>query len=308
MKHFGSTSGLTVLAEDQATPANGMVAYVTSSYNSGYQNGDIKLAALANSATADRSVNNKPLTQYGTITATPVATGADVVGYSGFLPSNYLEQPYNPDLPMLSTEPFVAMGWVKQAFTATQVLVDRGPELTGQKRSVALVANKIQFTGYAANVTSNGSVTSNVWTHFACVYDGAGNAKIYLNGALDKSATVSWNDISTEPVMRIGLDTNGTLQANSSLALFRISATAPTADQIAKIYNDEKLLFQPNAKATLDGTSDAVTALAHDPETDLLHVGTSQSRSVFYGLRRINQTGNAVTTAISAVDGLISEQ
>ena len=93
-----------------------------------------------------------------------------------------------------------------------------------------------------------------------------------------------------------------------SLALLRISATAPTAEQIAKIYNDEKVLFQENAQATLYGASDAVTALAHDPDTDLLHVGTSAGRSVFYGLRRISNTTTAVTTAISAVDGLIAEQ
>jgi hypothetical protein len=91
-------------------------------------------------------------------------------------------------------------------------------------------------------------------------------------------------------------------------ALLRISATAPTAEQIAKIYEDEKVLFQENAQATLYGSSDAVTALAHDPDTDLLHVGTSAGRSVFDGLRRIDNTTTAVTTAISASGGFILEQ
>ena len=70
-----------------------------------------------------------------------------------------------------------------------------------------------------------------------------------------------------------------------SLALLRLSATAPTAEQIKKMYNDEKHLFQENAKATLYGSSDAVTALAYDDDTELLHVGTSAGRSVFQGLR-----------------------
>ena len=35
---------------------------------------------------------------YGTVTNSPVATGADLVAYSGFSASNYLEQPYNSDL------------------------------------------------------------------------------------------------------------------------------------------------------------------------------------------------------------------
>ena len=52
-KTFGSSAGLTILAEDQATPANGMVAHVTSSWNSGYQNGDIKGAFLSDTDDTD---------------------------------------------------------------------------------------------------------------------------------------------------------------------------------------------------------------------------------------------------------------
>ena len=83
--------------------------------------------------------------------------------------------------------------------------------------------------------------------------------------------------------------------------------SATSADQAAKMYNDEKYLFQPNAKATLYGTSNAVTALAYDTDTQLLHVGTSEGRSVFDGLRRVDNTTTAVATAISAVDGLVVE-
>jgi UDP-glucose 6-dehydrogenase len=91
------------------------------------------------------------------------------------------------------------------------------------------------------------------------------------------------------------------------MALFRISATAPTAAQIKTIYEAEKPLFQENAKATLYGTSDAVTALAHDSDTNLLHVGTSAGRSVFQGLRRVDNTTTAVGAAISASNGLVVE-
>lgn len=86
-----------------------------------------------------------------------------------------------------------------------------------------------------------------------------------------------------------------------------MTATAPTADQIAKIYEDERALFQPGAACTLYGTSDAVTALAHDPKTNLLHVGTSAGRSTFDGLVRVANTETPVRTAISAVNGLIVE-
>ena len=69
-----------------------------------------------------------------------------------------------------------------------------------------------------------------------------------------------------------------------------------------------KVLFQENSKATLYGSSNNVTALGYDEDTELLHVGTSAGRSDFQGLRRINNTTTAVTTAISASDDLIAEQ
>ena len=88
----------------------------------------------------------------------------------------------------------------------------------------------------------------------------------------------------------------------------RIGAGAISREQIKKVYDDEKFLFHENAKATLYGSSDAVTALAYDEVTDQLHVGTSAGRSDFQGLRRINNTTTAVTTAISAHDEFIIEQ
>ena len=84
--------------------------------------------------------------------------------------------------------------------------------------------------------------------------------------------------------------------------------TGLTDEQVKKIYEDEKKLFQPNAKAFLYGSSSAVTAIGYDEKKEIYHVGTSSGRSDFSGLSRINNTTTAVTTAISAYDGLIAEQ
>ena len=93
----------------------------------------------------------------------------------------------------------------------------------------------------------------------------------------------------------------------NAFALLRISATAPSVEQIEKMYNDEKHLFQENAKATLYGSSDEVTGLAYDDDTELLHVGTSAGRSVFQGLSRVDNTTDAVGAAISASNGMVAE-
>ena len=80
------------------------------------------------------------------------------------------------------------------------------------------------------------------------------------------------------------------------------------AEAIKKTYNDEKYLFRDNAKCTLYGTSNSVTALAYDDSNNVLHSGTSSGRSEFQGLVRINNTTTAVTTAISASNELVAEQ
>jgi hypothetical protein len=115
--------------------------------------------------------------------------------------------------------------------------------------------------------------------------------------------------VSALPIDGVTVTTNTLrIEGTKPKALIRLTATTPTADQIAKIYEDEKALFQPEGACTLYGASDAVTALAHDPDTGLLHVGTSAGRSVFQGLRRVSNTTTAVGTAISAVNGLVVEE
>jgi hypothetical protein len=58
----------------------------------------------------------------------------------------------------------------------------------------------------------------------------------------------------------------------------------------------------------LYGTSKEVTALASDPDTGLLHVGTSSGRSVMRGLTRVDNTTTAVSTAIGASNGTVVEE
>ena len=67
-------------------------------------------------------------------------------------------------------------------------------------------------------------------------------------------------------------------------------------------------MYHENAKCTLYGTSDAITALAFDDTNNILHVGTSSGRSEFQGLNRINNTTTAVTHEISASNGFVAEQ
>jgi len=259
-------------------------------------------------AEEDRSVNGNGLQVFGSITKNPVATGADLVSYSGFNTNNKLIQPYNSDLDF-GTGDFFLVAWVKQAsFTTNHYFVDRYSASGRYGFYVNTYNDLIVFTqsGTTASETSV-NVPEGVWT---CLGYARRNGVVYfyIDGIETSSTAFTDNmTIAGNPQTWVGNWNQGLELCFDNLALLRMSATAPSAEQIAKIYNDEKHLFQENAKATLYGTSDAVTALAHDDTTDLLHVGTNAGRSVFQGLRRVDNTTDAVGAAISASNGLVAE-
>ena len=83
--------------------------------------------------------------------------------------------------------------------------------------------------------------------------------KVYVNGVLNKSGTLNYDIDDTSNGLNIGArNTSGTYAHaadGTKLALVRISGSAPSADQVKKIYDDEKCLYHENAKCTLHGTS-----------------------------------------------------
>jgi trimeric autotransporter adhesin len=265
-------------------------------------------------ADADRSVNNKGLQVFGNITKTPVATGADLVAYSGFSTSNYLRQPYNSSI-NFGTAPFSISLWFKNVpGNGVNVLFNwRSPSGGATYWQVYVGAGSLQID--CSDGTTGGGVSigndyrDNRWHMLTWCFSALNKRDVFIDGKLVGTSTVALSGFNdSNAVLKVGGHFDTAYVYDGSLALLRISATVPTAEQIQKIYNDEKFLFQDNAQATLYGTSDAVTALAYDDKTNLLHVGTSSGRSIFQGLRRIDNTTTAVGTAISAYDSLVVEE
>ena len=258
-------------------------------------------------ADQDRSVNNNGLQVFGNISKTPVATGADLVAYSGFSASNYLEQPYNSDLDF-GTGDFSVMGWFKPSSDLGNYpsIIGRISINNTESTAWTLRVNKPTlkyyfFSGNAVVLTSTTPVVYDTWQFLVAVRR-SGVLYLYCNGLLDTSGAMTNSISNSSARTTIGQDaTYGT--ASSGLALFRISATAPSAQQIKDIYEAEKPLFQAGAQATLEGTSDAVTALAFDDSTQELLVGTSQHTSIFRGLQRVETIAGSAS-AISASNGL----
>ena len=260
----------------------------------------------------DRSIAKKGLQVFGTINKTPVATGAELVGYSNWSTSNYLKGGYVDADDDFGSGDYSVIAWAKTSVSHTGIIWSiRNTAAAGSGWSQLWANNdNIRF-----GQNTGGYTTANVHYHdgnWHCWIGVKRNNKciLYFDGLETNSTTMSQADpsINSSSEYYIGRHHDAQHPWQGSLALVRYSLSAMGADIVEKIYEDEKLLFQENAKCSLYGTSNEVKAIAYDDSKEILHVGTSAGRSDFHRLNRINNTTTAVTHAISASDGLIAEQ
>jgi hypothetical protein len=258
-------------------------------------------------AVPDRSVKGNGLVVNGSLTKAAVAAGAQLVAYSGFSATNFLEQPYNSDLDF-GTGDFSVMGWLNlpAAPSANQTLLWRQtPGGTGAGLSIMALTTGFLSAGILG-IKSLNSTVSVVGLHHIVVKREAGVLSISIDGQPAGSVADTTSLTNATATLRVGLDASGSQPATTaSVALWKMGGTAPSTDQIAQIYREELALFQPNSKCTFDGTSSNVTALAYDDTADLLHVGTSWGRSALKGLQRVESSATTVgaVTALAAVQG-----
>ena len=328
---------LTLIDENDAdtNAPNGMSAFIHADFNTGWMQGRCKLATLSSTSTtdltngqtaSDRSPNNLHLTVTGTITKTAVATGAELVAYSGFAAGgsgNYLTRAHNGNFDF-GTGDFHVIFWMKDiqryetiysygnnSSTSGNLIIQTGSSNDGNTDRVYINGN---------NISSTSSGYKNTAWGMKAIVRRSGTVYFYMNGVQYYSSGSGGGSIgNSNNTLRIGEAGNASGAQSigedaldrGSIALLRAGLSAPSEAQLKKMYHDEKFLFQENAKATVYGSSgvnDLVRALAYDEVQDTYHVATPNGRSDFQGLRRINNTTTAVTTAISAHDELIVEQ
>jgi hypothetical protein len=271
-------------------------------------------------ADQDRSVKGNALQVFGTITKSAVATGAELMAYSGFSSSNYLEQHSNSDL-NFGAGSYSVMGWFKSPAgesNKSALCIEDNPGNGQPMVFLYRLSDKWRwYTGTGSgsggeSLIDNTTVPNGQWTFLALVRTTTGRY-IYANGVLENSDSTVHNFTHTQTT-RCTLGNrsynNGYTSnfSNGSMALVRVSGTAPSTEQMKEIYENEKPLFYENAKCTLNGSSDAVTALAYDDSTELLHVGNSSGRSVFQGLRRVEEYNTSGLTELDAQGGMVVEE
>jgi hypothetical protein len=247
---------------------------------------------------ADRSYHARGLHAIGSLSRAPVGTGNDVVAYSGFFASNYLEQPYSSLLDFGTGDFSIAL-WVRGGIN-TEYLLDRRAAGTGAGAGFYIQmtsGNTFSFactdgSSYPTAVSTSQAVPS-VW-RFVVASRRSGVAEIWIDGVREATIAASMSVSASNP-LRVGISSALSVPGvNVSLALFRIAAYAPTPAQIARMYRDEAPLFDAGAKAFLGGTSSAVNDLSFSEQSRRLAVATADGVSIFSGLRRVEylSTGN----------------
>jgi len=317
-----SNYGLDIIAEAPETvsgiTSDAMIAYIKNDYNTGWMSGDIRLATCVETGTGtyaagsnldDRCVHNETVTATGNgFSYSPVATGADL-SYIGGMSAGTYAMTANAAVDIDWSSDWYITFWCGNQVVIS-IELDTGSTSAYNNTTLVLwCANGSLLTRSAASGLDITHWTGDCAGKMITAAYVSGVMNIYVDGYLENSVITSIPNAHRSVVIGRRSYNNGTYGTltNQKVALLRVGSGILSSEQIKKIYEDEKVLFQENAKATLYGSSDAVTALAYDDDTELLHVGGPQGRSVFQGLRRVDNTTDAVGAAISASNGMVAE-
>ncbi len=283
----------------------------------------------------DRSQHNCGMGVQGSITKSPCVTGSELMAYSGWSLNNYIYQGFQSGSGNshvnFGTDSFYVSCWIKRGDTASNefegILWYNEMHNTSYPGGWQLMLNssgQVYFYWYGDSTHGEmgGVAATNVlddkWHHvIACSNIANSSSKLYLDGELVGTSGVNYGSVSQNPakliIGRWASNKTGDLYFRGSIALVKLGVLKAgrylvNHERIRHMHQTERQLFTPNAKCTLYGSSDNVTAIAYDDVKEILHAGTSAGRSEFSGLKRINNTTTAVTQTISASNGLVAEQ
>ena len=289
--------------------------YVQFGTQSGSGNNTVIDDVVLSEADPERAYNgsntkNLGFRTFGTVNRNPVAAGAELVAYSGWSNSNFFKGRYFNSSDDPGSGDYSVKTWIKASVDHTGVFWSiRNAANAGNWLQFWLnTGQRIEFGSSAGRITKNFDILDGQWH---CLYGvkNSSNLLLYVDG-VEVGSTSTHGDPSLDSgsIFRIGNHHDNNHRLQGSLALLTYSLSAPSPEVVKRIYEQEKYLFYENAKCTLHGTSDTVTAIGHDDTANILHVGTSSGRSDFRGLNRINNTTTAVTSAIAASNELVAEQ
>lgn len=259
----------------------------------------------------NRSIGTQGLRYTGGLPRSPVATGAELVGYGHFTPDNTLYKETFTGLPLNSGQSLYVEGWMKPYAASTGGILEMGENVSGRRRLLYTDADGdlIWNTG-SGQTQASGVIKTEVWQKFGMLHDADENVWLFCDGELVHLSPMTRLDQVNPSGLRIGGFQSGTSVSRfaGSLAMVRVSNRHPSVEEVRRAYQLERAMFQPNAKVLLHGgVYDDVKAVACDRETGEVHIGKLDGRSDFSGLTRTGQSDAAITSVITAHDNTILE-
>jgi len=248
---------------------------------------------------ADRSVNENPLENIGTtVTRTPVNTNAELMGYTGFTQNDYLIQAHNNDLDF-GTDDFYAMAWVKTNTTGDNYIISLDEATTNNaNRLFIYCANGIPTIMIGTILVQATTLIDNDKWSFIVGYRKDGILHISVNGEEEGSIANSTDITNSAHELVVGSRRDENTPWLGSLSLVRMGKGAPSDNQLKKIYEDEKSLFDAGAQCTLQSTSGHITCM--EGCEGELYLGTTAGSCVLDNL-----VSSSLTVCEKDVDGNI---
>ena len=270
---------------------------ITRAYNTGFFFSHPAGIWLANSKTVDRSYLANTLTENGTVTEAAVASGAELNGYSGWSASNNLTRASDADWDVLGTGAVCWSYWFKNTGVASGIefqlgLMNSAASLRfdvymNTNGTLAAIDKGATAEG---SITSGGSFEDSVWHKVDFVRVSSTERYLYVDGVSVGSNTTDAGSLSSSGniLLAIGVkasDGSSSPADNTTFALVRLSAVAPSATQVRRMYDAEKGMFVANAECLLQsGSTDAVLDVDVDKLTGKVLVTQTDAITVFDGL------------------------
>jgi len=298
----------------QCTSLDYLMFVANALFNGGIYN--IRVVKMAK----DRSVKASSIITNGSLQIAPVAAGAELQAISGFSTANYLSQAYSADLDFNTGDFYIAC-WINAPSNIATEFIFARTAYSGSYTGAGLIliinvdgTVSLQVTDDAwattDTITSSQPVDTSSWKLIVAQRVGA-NFELWLDGtkaATDAAVSAAAGSLSnTSATLKIGDAHALGAIFTGSLAMLRFGAGSLSAEQISKMYADEKLLFYENAKCSLQGTSSKVKCLAYNTEYNALAVGTNDGVTTFHNLlvnpEYYNKSG--IISAIASMDKMV---
>ena len=206
----------------------------------------------------------------GMLSLAPVAAGASLTGCSGFSATSYLREAYRADLDF-GTGEWCVSAWIRipTGVSAAGVIGERagasGPSIRLAITATGAVSASAYDGSTTRTVTTSATYATGQWTKVETLYTADGALALRINGseaAITRGVALL---TLTNPLAVLTLGNSFDLASPfpGALALVKLGARAPSAEQSAFMSGQEIEMFRANAVCVLPDAG-ALVDLAYD--------------------------------------------